>query len=204
MHSLFAMIRLLRRLGQSINAQRSKRSHEDQEALNQEQSVAIIKKRSTAEQNVTSATSPLIDHASMNSHHPVSGIKAAIKPIFISDEALSLYEYLVDQIEMSYPHLSIHSGVAVSACIELSIQAQQAIGSDYMSCPIDFVFVDETGLPLVALISDAETQGDKVDVQTLHMLLLNAQLPVVTFNQKSGSDDVWQNVQKHILYEMAA
>jgi len=130
--------------------------------------------------------------------------KVSLKPLFDAP-AMELFYWLSDELEMASPSLTLHAGVAVSTILA----ASGPLSDDLMQAHIEILIVDETGLPVAALLFDDEEcrrsdDEDSERVDEIATILERAELPALVVDPEDDYDMIWQELHPLIEYEIAA
>lgn len=106
-----------------------------------------------------------------------------LRPVF-NGKTQSLYTQLFDALEMHYPTLSLHAGLAPAAIAQLGEEDYDGLAET----KIDFVIVDAGGLPIVALTSQMNDALAKV--------LKGTGLPTLNLKKAKDFDSLWSRLSQ--------
>lgn len=125
-----------------------------------------------------------------------------LKPL-MSDAAMDLFFWLSDELEVASPNLSLHARVSLEAMVQFGHAMPHGVPADIKESQVDLLIVDETGLPVAALIFDP-VEENSARTEMMADLLEMAELPVLQLDPASAPEAIWDALQPLIAYEIAA
>ena len=126
----------------------------------------------------------------------------SIKPM-LDDAGMDLFFWLTEELEIASPTLSVHAKTPLSGLVQFGGPLPQGYDEALRHELVDLVIIDETGLPVAALIFDAVGQDVEVGDQVADLLEM-AELPALQLDPEADPDAIWEALRPLIAYEIAA
>lgn len=127
----------------------------------------------------------------------------------MSAAEMDLYVWLVDKLEVEAPMLSVHSKVAMEAFLHVDTRAperdQASTRKSYCQKRVDFLIVDETGLPILAIEYHSpghfKTNSEASDAAKA-LALEEAGVPLLVAPQTKSPEAIWAEMEPILEFEL--